>query len=54
MFEPEIPVKVPILAIDAGSPGTGTGSSTGFDATTTFLEVINVSSGAIGLMWRTL
>src|SRR6185369_2965904 len=47
---PEIPVNVPRLAALCGKPGTGLGVWVGFEAMTTFREVMNVSTGAIGLI----
>ena len=47
-------VKTPMFASDAGTPGTGTGVPLAFEATTTFRDVINVSSGTVGVIERTL
>ena len=51
---PEDPVKTPRLAAPAGRPGIGVAVPVGLEAITTFREVINVSTGAIGLIERTL
>src|SRR5215213_5187712 len=51
---PEGPVNTPSAAALCGKFGTGVGVSVGFEATTTFREVMNVSTGAIGLIERTL
>src|ERR1043165_7375064 len=51
---PEVPVNVPSAAAVAGKPAIGTGVWSGFSATTTFREVMNESTGAIGLIERTL
>src|SRR3990172_1338391 len=48
------PVNTPMSARDAGSPGTGTGVPAALEASTTLRDVTKVSSGAIGLIERTL
>src|SRR5882724_733160 len=53
-FAPVRPVKTPTLAADADTPWTCTGVPEAFSATTTLFEVIKVSSGASGVMERTL
>ena len=53
-FEPVIPVNVPKAVVVAGKPVMGSGVPVGFAATTTSFVVINVSSGASGVIERTL
>ncbi len=51
---PDDPVNTPSESAVAGKPGIGVGVEVGFDANTTLREVMKVSTGATGLIERTL
>src|SRR5687768_15985189 len=51
---PVTPVNTPISATPGGTPGTGTVGPMPVDEIITFCDVMNVSSGAIGLIHQTL
>src|SRR5690242_4772808 len=51
---PLVPVNKPRFTAPADKPGTGTGVCVGFSASTTLRDVMKVSTGAIGLIERTL